>query len=144
VFLYHGSILGRVPSILARGIDVGEGWGGAGTSGVFLSGSPEGALYWAKMAFLRDRGEKLEVASFDRKYGPRMHKLIAVLGVRIPASETGRLRADMEQAEDVGFEGTDEDWEASLDQIGDVRFDGQVPLEWIELLASRRGRPLAP
>lgn len=136
VVLYHGTLRGRVPSIKRRGIDVGEGWGGAGTSGVFLSRTPEGALYWAKMAFLRDRGEKLEVARFDRKHGQRMSKLLSVLEVTIPASELGRLKVDMEQAEDVGFEGSEDDWRASLEQIGDVRFDGVVPPEWI--------RPLAP
>lgn len=43
--LYHGTLAKHVKSIRQRGIEVGEGWGGAGTSGVFLSGSPEGALY---------------------------------------------------------------------------------------------------
>lgn len=135
VVLYHGTLRDRVPAILDRGIDVGEGWGGAGTSGVFLSGSRDGALYWAKMAFLREKGEKLEAARFDRKWGARQDDLLAVLEVRIPACQLARLKADMEQAEDVGFEGDEDDWRASLREIGDVRFDGPVPAAWVKTLA---------
>ena len=44
------------------------------------------------------------------------------------------LRADMEQAEDYGFEGESEDWQQSLDVIGDVMYAGDIPSAWISVL----------
>lgn len=131
VTLYHGTLRRKLPKILRRGLQPSEGWGGANTFGVFLSGTPEGALYWAKLAHQRDKDEKLEVGRFDRAYGDRAAELLAIVEVTIPPAEIGQLKADMEQAEDVGFEGDRDDWEASLEEIGDVMFDGQVPASWV-------------
>jgi hypothetical protein len=43
----------------------------------------------------------------------------------------------MEQAEDYQYDGEEDDWQASLDQIGDVRFDGPVPASWITALSTQ-------
>lgn len=137
--LYHGTLAKHVPAIMRDGVALGEGWGGAGTSGAFLSGSLSGACYWAKMAYLRDREEKMEVATFDRKYGARQDKLLAVLVVEIPDSALGSLMADEEQFEDVGAELEPGDWRGSLREIGDVRFDGPVPASWIRGLVLPSG-----
>ena len=53
------------------------------------------------------------------------------MSVTIPPEAIRNLRADMEQAEDVRFKGEPMDWEASLDQIGDVMYDGEVPAAWV-------------
>jgi hypothetical protein len=129
--LFHGTLLEHVPAILRDGIERGEGWGGAGTSGAFLSGTLEGALYWAKMAYQREHGEKLEAHSFDRDRGHEIDRLLAVLAVQIPNDQAELLRADEEQFEDVHADFPPEDWRQSLKVIGDVRFDGEVLPEWI-------------
>lgn len=129
--LYHGTLTENLPEILANGINVGEGWGGAGTSGTFLSASPEGALYWAKMAYQRTHGEKMEVYGFDRDHGREADNLLAVIEVQIPEDQAGKLMADEEQFEDVGARFSPGDWKQSLKVIGDVRFNGPVPRPWI-------------
>lgn len=129
--LYHGTLVSRLSEILATGILKGEGWGGAGTSGVFLSGTEEGALYWAKLAFQREVEERLEVDRFDRDHGDEMDQLLAILVVDVPEGETDRLKADEEQFEDVGASFDPADWKQSLEVIGDVRFEGKIPPQWI-------------
>jgi hypothetical protein len=129
--LYHGTLKEHVPAILERGIERGEGWGGAGTSGAFLSGTPEGALYWAKIAYQREHGEKVEPDRFNRVHGHEADELLAVLTVQIPDDQVGLLRADEEQFEDVHADFPPEDWRQSLKVIGDVRFDGEIPPTWI-------------
>lgn len=129
--LFHGTLVQNIPEILANGIEVGEGWGGAGTSGAFLSGTPEGALYWAKIAYQREHGEKLEVYNFGRAHGHEADRLVAVVAVEIPEDEAGRLMADEEQFEDVQASFDPTDWRESLRVIGDVRFDGPIPPDWV-------------
>jgi len=131
VTLFHGTLLEHVPAILERGIERGEGWGGAGTSGAFLSGTPQGALYWAKMAHQREHSERLEIHRFDRDHGREIDELLAVLAVQVPDDQAGRLRADEEQFEDVHADFDPSDWRQSLKVIGDVRFDGGIPPGWI-------------
>lgn len=133
---YHGTLVSALPSILKNGLKVSSGWGGAGTEGVYLSGSVGGAKYWAKLAYQREHDDRLEADRFDRKFpGKKADKVIAVLAIDIPEKFLKNLRADMEQAEDVGFEGDESDWEASLVEIGDVRYIGPVPPTWIEKLS---------
>lgn len=132
IVLYHGTLLEFLPEIKAHGIERGEGWGGAGTSGAFLSGTPEGALYWAKMAYQRTHEGDLEIWRFDRAHGHEVDDLLAIVAVRIPAGETGKLMADVEQFEDVGARFDPSDWRRSLEVIGDVRFEGEIPPGWIE------------
>lgn len=131
VTLFHGTLLEYVPAILERGIERGEGWGGAGTSGAFLSGTPQGALYWAKMAYQREHSGKLEAHRFDRDHGHEADNLLSVLAVQVPDGQTELLRADEEQFEDVHADFPPEDWRQSLKVIGDVRFEGEVPPTWI-------------
>lgn len=136
--LYHGTPKANVPGILKRGIRLCEGWGGAGTSGVYLSGTIDGAIYWAKVAWLRDHHHDVDTERFER-YCPQADKCIAVLKVTIPPSHVCCLRADMEQYEDVQLppeyndpKQFEKDWQASLRYIRDVRFTGKIPPEWIE------------
>lgn len=129
--LFHGTLTEHLPEIFRKGIEPGAGWGGAGTFGTFLSGTPEGALYWAKLAYQRTHNEKMEVYRFDRDHGHEADRLIAILVVEIPEKETGKLKADEEQFEDVGADLDPSDWKQSLIVIGDVRFDGPIPPEWI-------------
>ena len=135
VVLYHGTLRSNLEDILSNGLSVHEGWGGAGTSGVYLTKSIDGALYWAKLAYMREIEEDLEAHKFDRKYGKKINDLLVVLKVTIPADKVDNLRADMEQAEDYGFEGDPEDWRGSLDVIGDVMYSGVVPSEWIQVVS---------
>lgn len=131
MILFHGTLQEHLPAILENGIQYGEGWGGAGTSGVFLSKTPEGALYWAKLAYQREHEEDLEAYRFDRAHGHEIDDLLAVLAVEIPEAETKRLYADVEQFEDVHADFAATDWRKSLEVIGDVRFDGIVPPTWV-------------
>ena len=140
--LYHGTRREILDDILQQGLQPSAGWGGAGTTGVFLSGTPEGAEYWAKMAFLRHRDEKLEAATFDRKYDASQQ--LALLQIVIPPQYLSNLYADMEQAEDAGFEGEEADWALSLELIGDVRYNGVIPASWITLIDTARPNPLSP
>jgi len=130
VTLYHGTTRAALPSILARGLEPSAGWGGAGTEGVYLAGSPQGALYWAKMSWQCERGEKMDAERFDRAH-PDPSKVLAVLAVQVPAEAVDRLKADEEQFEDYGVELDPDDWQGSLVEIGDVRFEGHVPPEWL-------------
>jgi hypothetical protein len=134
VTLYHGTLREYLDPILRGGIEVGEGWGGAGTSGVFLSKTVDGAVYWAKMGYQREHEERMEISKFD----PANLKELAVVKVSVPADKTENLRADMEQADDVGFEGDETDWQASLKEIGDVRYDGEVPASWVSEVDPRQ------
>ena len=134
VILYHGTLKEKVPAILRDGLKKSIGWGEAGTEGVYLSGTRAGAEYWAKIAYMSANDERLESGIFDREYGDRKDELIRVLRVEIPMSAIGNLRADMEQAEEYGFEGESEDWQQSLNVIGDVMYDGDIPSNWITVL----------
>jgi len=129
--LFHGTLKKSVPEILKNGISKGEGWGGANTSGAFLAKTPGGALYWAKIAYQREHGERLEEYHFDRDHGKDADELLAVLAVQIPDDQVGRLRADEEQFEDMGADFPVDDWRQSLEKIGDVRFEGEIPSAWI-------------
>lgn len=131
MILFHGTLRENLPDIVESGIRRGEGWGGAGTSGVFLSGTPEGALYWAKMAHQREHGENLDVERFDRKHKLDMDSLLVVLPVLVPPSAEDLLRADEEQFEDVHADFPATDWRKSLEVIGDVRYDGEIPPHWV-------------
>lgn len=134
--LFHGTLAHHINDILENGITMGEGWGGAGTEGVFLSGTPEGALYWAKMAYQRANDGKLEAYSFDRDHGREADRLIAVVAVQIPKAHSKHLMADEEQFEDVGADFEPDDWRQSLEKIGDVRFNGMIPPEWLREVIS--------
>lgn len=131
VILYHGTLVPNVSKILAHGIKRSEGWGGTGTSGTFLSGTPEGALYWGKLAYQREHGEDMDTFKFDRNHGHEVDQLIAILSVEIPQNQTKNLMADVEQFEDVGADFDPNDWKQSLKAIGDVRFDGPIPSKWV-------------
>jgi hypothetical protein len=127
ITLYHGTLSKNLKSILKNGLEPSPGWGGAGTHGVYLSGSVEGAKYWAVFAYARDKDEDFEM----RKTEPKASKHISILSVVIPPEFLGNLRADMEQAEDVGFEGSAEDWQESLKLIGDAMYVSKIPPDWI-------------
>jgi len=133
ITLYHGTLLEKIPSILKTGLDAGAGWGSYGGSGVFLSSSYKGALYWAKVSFLASKGEKMESSRFDRKYSP---KILAVVKVTIPQTHFKYLKADMEQAEDFeeGYE--KDEWEKSLRIAGDVMYIRKIPPAWIRIVKS--------
>lgn len=131
---YHGTLRIYVPKIMKQGLLVTEGWGGANTRGVYLSKNQEGALYWAKIAYQKWAGEKIEADRFDRNYGKLQDKLLVLLEVKIPDSHFNNLKADMEQADDIDFEIKDDDWEQSLQHIGDVRYQETIPPEWIKVL----------
>lgn len=128
VTLFHGTLASCAEKILREGLVASSGWGGAGTHGVYLSGSLDGAFYWAKLAYLRERGEKLEAARFNSKYS---YDNIKVIVVKIPEKAFDKLRADMEQSEDYCFNGSEMDWEDSLEKIGDVMFAGNIPSDWL-------------
>jgi hypothetical protein len=99
---------------------------------VFLSGTPEGALYWAKLAYQRTHEEDMEAYDFDRDHGHEIGQLLAILVVEIPANKTKKLMADEEQFEDVHANFSPKDWKQSLKAIGDVRFDGPIPPGWVK------------
>lgn len=132
--LYHGTTIDRLSGILESGLEPSEGWGSAGTEGVFLSGTEAGALSWAKIRLMRDMGwSKWEDRYFSERLGRDGLLCLVVLRVRVPESAQGGLRADMEQAEDFGFEGEPEDWESALDEMGELMFDGEIPASWIDV-----------
>lgn len=86
---------------------------------------------WAMSSLLSKEGEGGDPSRFFRK-----HKLeeLALLEVRIPEDELANLKADMEQAEDYQFDGEEDDWQAALEQIGDVRFDKKIPASWLKVV----------
>lgn len=131
MIFFHGTLLENVPNLLDRGIEPTEGWGGAGTVGVFLSGTPDGALYWAKLAYQRNHGGKMEIDRFDREHAQELDNLVAILAVEIPSDSFDGLWGDEEQYEDVDAEIHPQDWRGSLREIGDIRFDGPIPPQWI-------------
>ena len=133
VVLYHGTLRSNLESIMQDGLRKSSGWGGAGTTGVYLSRSPKGALYWAKIAYMNAQEDSMEPERFDRKYGKQEKDLLVVLRVEIPVEQTKNLKADMEQAEEYGFEGAPEDWQEGLEVIGDVMYNGDIPREWIRI-----------
>lgn len=130
--LYHGTSREAADSIARQGILPSEGWGGAGTEGVYLSSSKTGALMWAMSSLLSKKDEGGDPSKFFAR-GHSADELV-LLEVRIPDNRLSDLKADMEQAEDYQYDGTEDDWEASLDQIGDVRFDGPIPAAWVKPL----------
>jgi hypothetical protein len=138
VVLYHGTLRENVPGILTEGLHTSEGMGWEGNVGVYLAGSIDSAMYWAKFAFqLMHDEDDLRISDaedFDLVYGKRQEEFLAIVEVTIPYSYTKDLRADMEQAEDVDFEGDETDWKLSLKEIGDVMFVRDIPPEWIKLV----------
>ena len=140
VVLYHGTFKDFVPSILRDGLTPATGWGGANTTGVFLSGSFEGARRWGRYAAasnldLDGDGESDfsgDAERYERRFPSLPH--VQVLRVTIPATKVKHLRADMEQAEEFGFEGKPTDWRGSLKAIGDVMYAGPIPAAWIEVV----------
>ena len=137
LILYHGTTKDRLPKIKRQGLLPSHGWGWAGTKGVYLTKYKDVAKYWAKLRFLGNLQEKgdenvrMEDTFFDRKFGDKSGELLSILQVTIPPNKLSNLFVDMEQAEDVGFSGEDSDWELSLKEIGDVRYNGKIPPNWI-------------
>ncbi len=136
VVLYHGTLKSSVRPILQKGLQSTSGWGGANTEGVYLSGSIDGAAYWALYAYAREHESDMDVPPSEEEWKAlireRSKRHIAVLEIRVPPEYQQHLRADMEQAEDVQYTGTDEDWQEALKQIGDVRYTGgTIPPQWI-------------
>lgn len=131
--LYHDTLKRHLKKIERYGgIKTTTGWGGANTVGVFLSGTFDAALLWAKIAYMVQTRDEFNPGKFDRIFpGDKAWSKIAILEVRIPDQYESLLFADMEQAEDVGFEGDERDWRLSLKEIGDVRFDSPIPISWI-------------
>ena len=111
---YHGTLREFVPSILRTGIRAGHGWGGAARPGVFLSASPEAALYWSKMSLLK----KLGLPQEDRNFDALDESELAVLRVDVPP----------EGMESVVPRRT------PFSKQGDMQYVGPVPPEWITLL----------
>jgi len=132
--LYHGTLKEHIKEIEKfGGIKETQGWGGAGTFGVFLSGTYDAALLWAKIAYMVQIHNEFNPFKFDRLFpSDAAWDQIVVLEVKIPKKFESLLRVDLEQAEDVGFEGNEYDWRASLKQIGDVRFAAPVPISWLK------------
>lgn len=131
--LYHGTLKKHLKRIEKYGgLKITEGWGGQGTKGVFLSGSYEAALLWAKIGYMVQVCGEFNPGKFDRLYpGNQAWGKIMILEVKIPQEFESLLRADMEQSEDVGFTGDEYDWRLSLKEIGDVRFDAPIPVSWL-------------
>lgn len=128
--LYHGTLKKNLKNIMSEGLVPSAGWGGAGTEGVYLSQSIDGADYWAVFAFAIDRDIDMEYERIRNK----AQKHIAILEISIPEDKIENLRADMEQAEDFHFEGDPTDWQASLEQMGDAMYDGTIPPSWIKII----------
>lgn len=135
VVLYHGTLRKLLAQIQQQGLKPSVGWGGADTEGVYLSKTTNGALYWAKLAYQNSIGGRLEADRFDRNNSKQQNDILVVLRVNIPYTHVSNLRADMEQAEDYGFDGDELDWQASLQQIGDVRYEGVIPSAWIQVVS---------
>ena len=137
IVLYHGTLDQFVPNILREGLKPAPGWGGANTFGVFLSGSYDGAQNWGRYAAasnldLDGDGESDfggDAERYTRAFPSLPH--VRVLKVTVPAAMAKNLRADMEQAEEHGFERGPKDWRASLSIIGDVMYAGGIPAEWL-------------
>jgi hypothetical protein len=149
VVLYHGTFNDFVPSILRDGLTPSVGWGGANTEGVFLSGTPEGAQYWGRYAAANnldlDKDGDADFGGDAERYARAFPNLphITLLKVTVPASHLHNLRADMEQAEDVGFEGKPTDWRGSLKAIGDVMYAGSIPAGWLEVVQAQSSSGLS-
>ena len=109
--LYHGTLRDNVPSILRTGIRAGQGWGGAARPGVFLSATPEAALYWSKMSLLKKMGLPQEESNF-----PGLDESeLAVLRVSVPPEESSNVVPRR----------------TSFALPGDSQYVGAVPPEWI-------------
>ncbi|NBW06532.1 MAG: hypothetical protein EBR82_00725 [Caulobacteraceae bacterium] len=111
---YHGTLKDAVPSILRTGLRAGQGWGGAAKPGVFLSTSPDSALYWAKMSFLTRHGLPAEESSFDRVDPSQL----VVLRVDVPPEERSNIVPR----------------QRSYNLAGDSQYVGSVPPGWISVL----------
>jgi hypothetical protein len=135
ITLYHGTLKENLKNIMKKGLSPSSGWGGGDTYGIYLSKMPEGALYWAKIAFRVKKNEQMDLEKLERKYGKQMEENLAVLEVKIPFEALDNLRADMEQAEDYDFEGEETDWQESLEVIGDVMYDGLIPPKWLKIVS---------
>jgi hypothetical protein len=134
LILYHGLVRKNLSKIKTQGLKPSYGYGGAGTKGVYLTKNKDTAVYWAKLQYMRNLEEytMVDETLFDKRYGKQLKNLLAVVQVTIPPSDFNKLYADIEQREDVGFDGDESDWKASLEQIGDVRFDGTITPAWIK------------
>lgn len=115
--LYHGTLRSNVNSILATGLRAGKGWGGAAKPGVFLSATPEDALYWSKMSMLGRMGLDTEAESFDILEKEGLMGQLAVLRVEVPADATGSLVPRR----------------TSFSLSNDMQFVGSIPPEWISV-----------
>lgn len=49
----------------------------------------------------------------------------------------------MEQAEDYGYEGDEDDWQAAVKEIGDVRYAGHIPPTWLREMPLQRALHVA-
>ena len=134
LILYHGLIRSNLAKVKTQGLKPSHGYGGAGTNGVYLTKYKDVAIYWAKLQYMRSLEDytMVDETLFDKRYGKQIKKLLAIVQVTIPPTAFDNLHADMEQAEDVGFEGSESDWKGSLEKIGDVRFDSTIPTAWIK------------
>lgn len=115
--LYHGTLRSNVQSILTTGLRAGAGWGGAEKPGVFLSSTPEDALYWAKMSMLGRMGLDSEAESFDLIEKEGLMDQLAVMRVEVPAEDTISLVPRR----------------TSFSLPNDMQFVGSVPREWIDV-----------
>jgi|APSaa5957512622_1039677.scaffolds.fasta_scaffold00148_53 hypothetical protein len=137
VVLYHGTTIDRLDDILEHGLRPHPGRGWEETEGVYLSGSIGSARYWSMSRLALDMDLKGEAHRYEREHPDMPH--VVILKVTIPAEGRVNLRADMEQAEDVGFEGGPMGWQQSLTEIGDVMYDGPIPSSWIEVIDTGKG-----
>lgn len=113
--LYHGTLRSNVNSILATGLRAGAGWGGAAKPGVFLSSSPEDAMYWAKMSMATRMGLDTEPEALDLIEKQGLMDQLAVLRIEVPSGESGSLVPR----------------KTSFSLPNDMQFVGSVPPEWI-------------
>lgn len=115
--LYHGTLRSNVSSILSTGLRAGKGWGGAEKPGVFLSSTPEDALYWAKMAMLGRMGLNTDSESFDILEKEGLMEQLAILRVEVPPEAAGSLVPRR----------------TSFSLPNDMQFVGSIPAEWISV-----------
>lgn len=115
--LYHGTLRSNVNSILASGLRAGKGWGEAKKEGVFLSSSPENAMYWAKMSLLAKIGLNTDSSMFDEIEDRDLLDQLAILRVEVPAEFSKYLVPRI----------------TSFARPNDMQFEGAVPPEWISV-----------
>ena len=114
--LYHGTLRGRVPSILATGLRATEGWGGAPKPGVFLSPTREDAEYWGTAGLLKAMGLPVPQGA-ELAPPPGTEGEVVVLAVTIPPDALGTIVPRRK----------------SFSLPGDVQFVGSIPPEWISI-----------